>query len=547
MTDHTAASTANAAVTWDAPDNGLWSLETAHYGGPTAIPFRAEMEHRFAAGFRASLAQLGVPLSHIEMRHVNGWPYASFFLHDAPRSAGKPPPAIVLKLLSRLHPGFRRRTKVAAAALAERRPHRMAATWSDERSTWIARMLELQRVDPTSLDDGALADHLGRVTAVVSDAFQRHFELIPGCIPLGLWLAAGERWALDAHDVRGAVMHSTPVHEEERHRLQQIADALGDTRPADLDAVRAHSAAAAEALDDFLEHHGGWATGDAVTATRVVDHPDVVLGSIATHRSDGRRSGEPDPTELLDRLRMQVPAGERAEFDRLAHDAHESYKMLDDNSGILGSWGAGVAAVTLRAIAERLVARGALRDADDLWAMSLDEIEGVLRGTPTRTADELAELAARWRALGDLDPPLHLNGEPTPPPDPTVFPAPVATLMTGIGAFLDDKFNDTHRTSGIGTQSVTGRAVVCSDPSDALDRIGPGDILITRATTPSYNAVLSIAGGLIVSEGGPSCHAAVVARELGLPTIVGLRDAVTTIPDGAMITLDPVKATVSVV
>jgi pyruvate,water dikinase len=51
-------------------------------------------------------------------------------------------------------------------------------------------------------------------------------------------------------------------------------------------------------------------------------------------------------------------------------------------------------------------------------------------------------------------------------------------------------------------------------------------------------------GGLVVSHGGPSCHAAVVARELGIPTIVGYADATTRITDGSTITVDPDRVTV---
>ena len=109
-----------------------------------------------------------------------------------------------------------------------------------------------------------------------------------------------------------------------------------------------------------------------------------------------------------------------------------------------------------------------------------------------------------------------------------------------------DKFNDAHVTSGIGTRTVESRAVVALSPSDAFDRLEPGDILVTTATTPAYNSILPIVGGLVVSTGGPSCHAAIVARELDLPTIVGLGDALTTIPDGAIISLDPVNARVTV-
>jgi hypothetical protein len=80
------------------------------------VTLRDEFEGAFAEGFRRTFATLGVPLSHIEIRHVNGWPYTSVFLHDVPRKAGAPPPAFVLKVLTRVHPGFRRRTKIARQA-----------------------------------------------------------------------------------------------------------------------------------------------------------------------------------------------------------------------------------------------------------------------------------------------------------------------------------------------------------------------------------------------------------------------------------------------
>ena len=94
---------------------------------------------------------------------------------------------------------------------------------------------------------------------------------------------------------------------------------------------------------------------------------------------------------------------------------------------------------------------------------------------------------------------------------------------------------------------MTGRACVAADPAEALSRFTPGDILVTAGTAPAWNTVLALAGGVITEEGGPMSHAAVIARELGLPALVGTADAIRLIPDGATVELDPGAGTVRVV
>jgi pyruvate,water dikinase len=72
-----------------------------------------------------------------------------------------------------------------------------------------------------------------------------------------------------------------------------------------------------------------------------------------------------------------------------------------------------------------------------------------------------------------------------------------------------------------------------------------GDVLVVRYTTPTYNAVLTMAGALVSAEGGSMSHAAVIARELGLPAVIGAAGAMDQINDGDMITVDPIRGTVS--
>lgn len=530
---------------WDPPDGGQWTLEAAHGTGVVPVPMQAQLEQAFEEGFRASFPKLGLPLSHIELRHVNDWPYTSVFVHEAPRKPGNPPPAIVLKALTRLHPKSRARTKIASEAIENRTAQGFATQWASERQGWIDRLISHQQIEHVDLDDDALAAHVEKGAQLGLESMRRHFELIPGSVPFGEWLVRTAGWGIPAAEARSAVMYGTQVHLESADRLHRIAAAIGDAKPETLHDLRAVSGEAAAALDDYLDHHGWWVTEDKVNGAPVVQFPDIVLRSIQA----AGRAPVPAHRRLADSvapLRDRVPAGERDEFDRLAADAHEAYKMLDDNSGILGAWGWGVVGRDLRAAADRLASRGLIADQEHTWALTTDQIIGLLRGAGTPSVDEVSAAHERWESHNHLEPPVHLNGEPSPPPDPSVFPAPVARLVAAVSAFLDDKFNDGGRTEGIGDAPVTGRAVVVESASDALGRIEPGDILVTTATNPAFNAVLGIVGGLVVSHGGPSSHAAVVARELGLPTIVGYAGATASIRDGATVTLDPVAATVTV-
>lgn len=65
-----------------------------------------------------------------------------------------------------------------------------------------------------------------------------------------------------------------------------------------------------------------------------------------------------------------------------------------------------------------------------------------------------------------------------------------------------------------------------------------GDVLVCPATTPEWTPYFGIIGALVGGGGGLLTHAAVVAREFGLPAVVGARDAVTAIPDGARVRVD---------
>lgn len=86
-----------------------------------------------------------------------------------------------------------------------------------------------------------------------------------------------------------------------------------------------------------------------------------------------------------------------------------------------------------------------------------------------------------------------------------------------------------------GTYEGTARVV-----DDAADfaRIQQGDVLVARMTSPYFNVVLPLLGAIVTDRGGQLCHAAIVAREYGIPGIVGTRAATRLIPDGARVRVD---------
>lgn len=91
---------------------------------------------------------------------------------------------------------------------------------------------------------------------------------------------------------------------------------------------------------------------------------------------------------------------------------------------------------------------------------------------------------------------------------------------------------------GIGTSPgrATGRAVIVSDPAAAAIR--QGDVVVAQHTDPGWTPILSLVGGLVMEEGGLLNHCSIVARELGIPAVVGIRQATRLIPEGSRVTID---------
>jgi pyruvate,water dikinase len=137
-----------------------------------------------------------------------------------------------------------------------------------------------------------------------------------------------------------------------------------------------------------------------------------------------------------------------------------------------------------------------------------------------------------WAIAGDRI--WILQARPlTATPPPLRSGAPVASLASLMG---------TPASHG----TATGTARIVRGPGD-FARVRPGDILVCPFTDPAWTPLLRIAAGVVTEAGGVLSHAAIVARELRIPAVLGVQDATTTIHDGISIAIDGAAGTVDTV
>jgi pyruvate,water dikinase len=186
-----------------------------------------------------------------------------------------------------------------------------------------------------------------------------------------------------------------------------------------------------------------------------------------------------------------------------------------------------VARAAARRVGENLALAGRLAEADDIFYLTVDEIVGVL---PSGVPDLVARRRARRAEYQRLELPTWWRGTP----EPTVISgddiSPDDEVLTGIGA---------------GSGVVEGPVRVIRDP--AVVEVEPGEILVAPTTDPSWASIMFVSAALVVDIGGMLSHAAVVARELGLPCVVNTRVGTRALADGDVVRVDGSDGTVTVV
>ena len=290
---------------------------------------------------------------------------------------------------------------------------------------------------------------------------------------------------------------------------------------------------AAGAIRGFLDRYGMRCVGEIdITRPRWSERPTtlvpLILGNVASFEpgeaqrrfEKGRREAQEKEQQLLERLRS-LPDGERKAdetkrtIDRvrtfIGYREYPKYGMI---SRYL------VYKQALLAEAERLAQAGVLAERDDIFFLRFDELHEVVR---TQKVDDqlIRRRKDEFRSFEPLSPPR---------------------VLTSDGEAVAGRYRRDGLPPGalvglpVSAGIVEGRARVVLDMADA--EVAPGDILVTAFTDPSWSPLFVAVEGLVTEVGGLMTHGAVVAREYGLPAVVGVEDATRLIADGQRIRVD---------
>jgi pyruvate,water dikinase len=288
--------------------------------------------------------------------------------------------------------------------------------------------------------------------------------------------------------------------------------------------------AARDAIAGYLDRYGMRCVGEIdITRPRWSERPTalvpVILGNVehfgpgaaARRFEQGHREAVQKEQELLARLRA-VPGGEQK--------ADEARRMIDRVRTFSGYREYPKYAMVSRYFAykqallreaARLVEAGVLHEEDDIFFLRCDEIRDVVR-TNEVDGDVVRQRREAFRTYEALTPPrvLTSDGEAV------------------AGAYRRDDVPPGALVGlAVSSGTIEGRARVILDMADA--DLEPGDILVTAFTDPSWSPLFVAIGGLVTEVGGLMTHGAVIAREYGVPAVVGVEHATRLIPDGQRI------------
>jgi pyruvate,water dikinase len=290
---------------------------------------------------------------------------------------------------------------------------------------------------------------------------------------------------------------------------------------------------AQEAVRGYLETYGMRCVGEIdITRPRWSERPTTLVplildnvrnftpGEAERRLEQGRQAARSKEQQLLERLRASEDGESKAKEAKRMIDrvrAFSGYREYPKYGIVIRYF---VYKQALLEEAERLVQADVLRDKEDIFYLTFHELHDVVS---TRRMDHqlIRQRKDAFRSYQALTPPRVLTS------DGEVIAGAYRRDDVPTGALIG---------LPVSTGTVEGRARVIRDIAQA--DIEPGDILVTAFTDPSWTPLFLAIKALVTEVGGLMTHGAVIAREYGLPAVVGVEHATELIQDGQQIRVD---------
>jgi pyruvate,water dikinase len=417
---------------------------------------------------------------------------------------------------------------------------------------------ELQSVDPDGLSDAALAVHLTRCRDHHAEMLYQHMRFTAAAVvPTGDFLAhVGDWTGLPPAELLGLMRGTSPVSAGASAELGQLIAAIRQDPRAQklleseddpgrvLDALRALDRGTGPAVSAYLDLVGyRLLDGFDISNPCALELPDALRRAIRAAVA-GTGVDASDVEGRIADVRRKVPEQHRTEFDELLEEARLTYPIRDERGVFSDIWASGLMRRAALAGGRRLAGKGRIHDAAHFVDAGVEEMRALLSGADAPTADELAKRCDYRASHSSKDAPAAM-GPPSPPPDLSGLPPAAARMARATSIALNALFGSSEapheermlRGLAASRGVYEGPARRVTHPAE-FDRIIRGDVLITESTTEAFNILLPLLGAIVTDSGGLLSHSAIVAREYGIPAVVGTREATERIADGALVRVD---------
>jgi phosphoenolpyruvate synthase/pyruvate phosphate dikinase len=287
---------------------------------------------------------------------------------------------------------------------------------------------------------------------------------------------------------------------------------------------------ARDAIQGWLDRYGMRCAGEIdITRPRWIERPTalvpLILGNVrnfepgegARRFEQGRQEAAKKEQEVLERLRALPDGEQKAEETKRMIDRVRTFAGYREypKYGIVSRYF--VYKQALMGEAGRLVQAGVLREKEDIFWLTIPELREVVR-THRVDYEIIRQREDAFRSYQALTPPRVLTSD--------------GEMINGTYR-RDDLPDGALVGLAVSAGTVEGRARVILDMAQA--DLEPGDILVTAFTDPSWTPLFVSIAGLVTEVGGLMTHGAVIAREYGLPAVVGVQHATRLIRDGQRI------------
>ncbi len=525
---------------FEVPGPGCWELDPVHFPRPATRYWVEVHPESFKRGTAEFARSYGMLIDGLEMTYVNG------FAYKAVRPVAE----------DQLPERFQRAEEVFQRKFWREQ----LRDWNETfKPTSIKAHRELQSVDPDGLSDADLAAHLARCRNHHAEMLYQHMRFTAAAVvPTGDFLAhVGDWTGLPPAELLGLMRGTSPTSAGASAQLAQLITAVKQDPRAQklleskdepgrvLDGLRALDRNTGAAVSAYLDLVGyRLLDGFDISNPCAIELPDALCRAIRA-AVEGTRADASDVEGRIADVRAKVPEQHRAQFDELLEEARLTYPIRDERGVFSDIWASGLMRRAALAAGRRLARKGRIHDAAHFVDAGLDEMRALVAGKDGPSADELAKRCAYRAAHNCKEAPPTLGSPPPPPPDPSGLPPAAARMMRAIGIALGALFgsseapHEKHMLRGLAASRgiYEGPARRVSRPSE-FDRIKKGDVLVTESTTEAFNILLPLLGAIVTDSGGLLSHSAIVAREYGIPGVVGTREATERIADGTRVRVD---------